>query len=176
MRLVRILGLIFTISLLFLNPQPVGQQPAPVENVSSFPAPNGRRRAESPPRTPGFRNPARGIRARDQQAAEPRFRRPRPALGHQHRRVSLPRQGGHSPARFGQDPLGLRRRRPRTKGGNLRRRLEHSDRALAAAVGKRRDRPQHPQHLLDEETRTATAGPIRAKSSTVSSASATRTG
>ena len=89
-----------------------GQRPAPVENVSSFPPRTACGGTEGPSFSAGVRNPARGIGTRDQQAVEFGIRRSRKALGDEHGRVSLPRQGGNSRARFGQDSLQFRRGRP----------------------------------------------------------------
>ena len=146
--------LIVAILILAAWTKPVAaQKPAPVEDVSSFPprTPEEERKALHVP--PGLRDPARRGRAGHPQAAQPGLRRPRPALGHRHGRVSLPAPGRDQAPRHRQDPLELRPDGQGPHDPDLRRRPEHPDRPACPALRERGARPQHPEHLPDARHR-----------------------
>ncbi len=140
------------------------QSPAPVENVSSFPprSPQEERKALHVP--PGFEIQL--------VAAEPDIHKPlnlafddRGRLWvTEHRRVSLPGPRRNPAPRHGQDPLRLSGRRPGPQDHDLRRRPEHPDRRLAAAIGHARRSSTTSRTSTGCATPTATAGPTPARS------------
>ncbi len=130
-----------------------GQNPAPVENVSSLPprSPEEERKALHLP--PGFEIQL--------VAAEPDIHKPLNIAFDDRGRLwvtdtleyPFPEAAGHAGPRHRQDPLRLPARRPGRKDPDVRRRPEHPDRPAALSVGPRGGRAQHPQRLPDARHR-----------------------